>query len=144
MISVKVEKELKGENKIIAWFTFRQAICAGLVLVILALYYFLMKPTTDMLVPVALILGALAWYIGWHEKNGMHTEYFIFKKIKENILMNTNRKYRTKNQYISLFNEAYKSDRDKDLLDKKKKHIVKNRTKKTARKIKKSKLKAYL
>lgn len=144
MISVKVEKELKGENKIIAWFTFRQAICAGLVLVILALYYFLMKPTTDMLVPVALILGALAWYIGWHEKNGMHTEYFIFKKIKENILMNTNRKYRTKNQYISLFNEAYKSDRDKDLLDKKKKHIVKNRTKKAARKIKKSKLKAYL
>lgn len=143
MISVKVEKELKGENKIIAFFTFRQAICATVVLIILALYYFLMRPTTDMLVPVALLLGAGAWYIGWHEKNGMHTEYFIFKKIKEAVLMNTNRKYRTKNQYINLYNDAYREDRNKDLLDNKKKHIIKKREK-VAKKVKRSKIRGYL
>lgn len=107
MISVRVEKEIRTENRVIGKLTFRQAICFLIVIVITIGAYYIIRPNdfTDM-VPIALTLGVIAWYFGFHKKSGIYMEYFFLKKIKDIYLMNHSRRYRTKNAYYKLLNEG--------------------------------------
>ena len=107
MISVRVEKEIRTENRVIGKLTFRQAICFLIVILITIGAYYIIRPNdfTDM-VPIALILGVIAWYFGFHKKSGIYMEYFFLKKIKDIYLMNHSRRYRTKNAYFRLLNEG--------------------------------------
>lgn len=107
MISVRVEKEIRTENRVIGKLTFRQAICFLIVILITIGAYYIIRPNdfTDM-VPIALILGVIAWYFGFHKKSGIYMEYFFLKKIKDIYLMNSSRRYRTKNAYYRLLNEG--------------------------------------
>ena len=143
MISVQIEKEIKEENKIVGNFTLRQVICFVIAFVILGVYYYIVRPTMDMIVPVGIILGGGVWYFGFHKRNGMHTEYFVIKKTKEFILANLNRKYRTKNKYVTMLNAAYMADKTADFSDKKKKRYAKKQLKQETRRRKKSRIKAY-
>ena len=143
MIAVMIEKEVKEENRVIGKFTLRQVICFGIAVIILALYYFFVRPTMDMMVPAGIVLGAGVWYFGFHTRNGMHTEYFVIKKICEMVLANINRRYRTKNEYISMFNEGYAKEKADDLRDHKKKQYFKKLNRKDHKRRKKSKMKGY-
>lgn len=143
MISVKIEKEIKGENKIIGNFTLRQALCFAFDLIVLGIVYFFLKPTEDVIILIGGALGFGTWYIAFHKKNGMPSEYFLIKKIKEKVLKNTDRAYKTKNKYITMLNAGYLRDRNADLSDKKTAKIVKKNMKKEAKNKKVSKLKVY-
>ena len=100
MITLEIEKEIKNENKIIMGFTMRQAVTFGAVIVILVLEYFLIRPTSNILIISGIALGAAAYYLSFHKKNGMNMEYFLIKKVKQYVLKNNSRKYRTKNGYV--------------------------------------------
>ena len=57
----------------------------------------------------------------------MNMEYFLVKKVRQYILANSARKYRTKNGYVRIMNEAYKRERMKDLNDPQKRRKLKKR-----------------
>ena len=59
--------------------------------------------------------------------NGMNMEYFLIKKVKQYVLMNNSRKYRTKNGYVRILNEAYQKDRNEDMSDRRKRSRLKKR-----------------
>ncbi len=127
MITLEIEKEIKNENRIIMGFTLRQAITFGTVIVILLAEYFLIRPTSNILIISGIALGAAAYYLSFHKKNGMNMEYFLIKKVKQYILANSARKYRTKNGYVRIMNEACQRERMKDLNDPQKRRKLKKR-----------------
>ena len=127
MITLEIEKEIKNENKIIMGFTLRQAVTFGAVIVILVAEYFLIRPTSNILIISGIVLGAGAYYLSFYKKNGMNMEYFLVKKVRQYILANSARKYRTKNGYVRIMNEAYKRERMKDLNDPQKRRKLKKR-----------------
>ncbi len=141
MITLEIEKEIKNENKIILGFTLRQAVTFGAVLVILVGEYFLIRPTSNILIISGIALGAMAYYLSFHKKNGMNMEYFLVKKVKQYILANNARKYRTKNEYVRIMNEAYRRDRNRDMGNPEKRKRLKKRERKG--KWKKTRMEAY-
>ena len=141
MITLEIEKEIKNENKIIMGFTLRQAITFGVVIVILLAEYFIIRPTSNILIISGIALGAAAYYLSFHKKNGMNMEYFLIKKVKQYILANSARKYRTKNGYVRIMNEAYHRERMKDLNDPQKRRKLKKRERRG--RWKKTRMEAY-
>lgn len=142
MISVKVEKEIKQENRVIGRFTLRQSICLGVSAALIALFAIIFRPSTDVLMGFGLGTGGLAWLFGFYKRSGLYIEYFLIKRIKLISLKNQKRLYRTKNAYIRLLNEYYDGCRKKDMAGKKKRRQIKKQE--AARKKKKSRLRAYL
>ena len=129
MISVRIEKEIKGENKVALGLNFRQLICVsvcGGLAVGLPLVTGL--PITEAVVPDA-VLAVAAYYVGWKEVNGMKAEYFALKRVKELVYRNQVRTYRTKNRYVTLLNERYQAMRTADMLDKEKAKLLKKEEK---------------
>ncbi len=141
MITVSVEKEVKQENKVIKSFTVRQVLFITAALTAAGLFYFIARPSVSTAMGFGSCMGLLAWYFGFHKKNGLPVEYFLWKRIKTAILMNYQRKYRTRNMYITMLNAAYQEDRAEDMQDKKKARILKQRVKK--RKKKRSKIRGF-
>lgn len=143
MIQVKIEKEVKQDNKIFWSFTGRQIACFGLVVILEVLFYLLVHPQKDALVFVGILLGVVAWYFGYHKKFGINMEYFIGKTVKALVLRNSSRKYRTKNRYISTVNASYMADRSADMADKRIKKELNRQEKARAKAKKQTKIKAY-
>lgn len=143
MISINIEKEIKQDNRVLGNFTFRQAGCFGIVAVIEVLFYLIVHPGTNNMVAAGLVLGVIAWYFGFHKKDGIYMEYFLWKKVKEYMLRNSSKKYRTKNKYISLMNVSYKSDQNADMANKAAKKEINKQNKQKNKKKKSSKLIAY-
>ena len=141
MITVNVEKEIKQENKIIGKFTVRQVMFIIAALGIVTAFYFLVRPSLDTAMGVGMIIGVIAWFFGFHKKNGLPVEYFMWKKLKLVILRNFGREYRTKNKYITMLNNAYQLQKMTDIQDKRKAKALKKREKRKSSK--KSKLRAY-
>ena len=129
MISVRIEKEIKGENKVALGLNFRQLICVsvcGGLAVGLSLVTGL--PITEAVLP-DMVLAVVAYYVGWKEVNGMKAEYFALKRVKELVYRNQVRTYRTKNRYVTLLNERYQAMRTADMLDKEKAKLLKKEEK---------------
>ena len=129
MISVRIEKEIKGENKVALGLNFRQLICVsvcGGLAVGLSLVTGL--PITEAVLPDT-VLAVVAYYVGWKEVNGMKAEYFALKRVKELVYRNQVRTYRTKNRYVTLLNERYQAMRTADMLDKEKAKLLKKEEK---------------
>ncbi len=141
MITVNVEKEVRQENKVIKSFTVRQVLFIVAALLAAGLFYLIARPGVSTAMGFGSCMGVLAWYFGFHKKNGLPVEYFLWKRIKTAILMNYQRKYRTRNMYITMLNDAYEADRLSDMQDKKKARAVKQRIKK--QKKKRSKLRGF-
>ena len=129
MISVRIEKEIKGENKVALGLNFRQlicvSVCGGLAV---GLSFVTGLPITEAVFPDA-VLAVAAYYVGWKEVNGMKAEYFALKKVKELVYRNQVRTYRTKNRYVALLNERYHAMRAMDMLDKEKAKFLKKEEK---------------
>ena len=133
MISVRVEKEIKGENKVALGLNFRQLVCVsvcGVLAVGLSLAAGL--PITEAVIPDS-VLAVAAYYIGWKEVGGMKAEYFLLKKAKELVYRNQVRTYRTKNRYVTLLNERYQTMRMEDMQDKGKVRILRKEEKRRRR-----------
>lgn len=141
MIAVNIEKEIKRENRVIGKFTVRQVAFIIGALAVVGLFYFIARPTISTSMGIGMICGVIAWYFGFHKKNGLPIEYFWWKKIKTAILMNFKRPYRTRNAYITMLNNAYNADKMADMQDKKKAKALQRREKKKA--TKKTRLRAY-
>lgn len=141
MISVQVEKEIKQENKIFMGLTMRQAVTVILVLVIIGLFYYFTRSDISVMTYFGVILGIAAYFVGFKKKNGLYIEYYIVKWLKGFIFMNSRRKYRTKNKYITMLNRAYNAEKLEDMQDRRKKKYIEKRDKAT--KTRKTKLKAY-
>ncbi len=141
MIAVNIEKEIKQENKVIGKFTVRQVGFIIAALGVVTAFYFIAKPTIETSIGVGMICGVIAWYFGFHKKNGLPVEYFWWKKIKTVILMNFKRPYRTKNMYVTMLNASYQAEKMADMQDKRKAKLLKRREKR--KETKRSKLKAY-
>ena len=142
MLSVKVEREIKQENRVIGPFTLRQTICLIIALAAVATFVYVVKPDLETGMGIGLCLGAIAWFFGFYKKNGIYIEYFIIKRIKILCFKNTKRGYRTKNRYIGMLNAYYEERRQADLLNKKKARQIRKAERR--RKKKKERMKAYL
>lgn len=140
-IAVKVEKEIKQENHVIGRFTLRQVAFLGAALLLEGVFYLIVHPGLELFMGIGMILGVVAWYFGFHKKNGIPVEYFIFKRIKQMCLRNYQRRYMSRNKYIVLLNAYYDKKRIADLNDRKKARIIKKRDKK--RRMHRSKIRAY-
>lgn len=142
MLSVKVEKEIKQENRVIGPLTLRQTVCLIAALIGVILFAVIVRPDLETGMGAGLILGAIAWFFGFYKKNGIYIEYFIIKRVKIFCFRNFQRKYRTKNRYIRLMNDHYEKERTADLSDKKRARKVKRMEKK--RRAKREHMRAYL
>lgn len=142
MISVKVEKEIKQENHIFGSFSLRQVIVLAITGFIILLIYFITRLDFSMMAPIGVGLGVLAYFFGFKKRDGLYYEYFLFKKIKNFVFMNTRRRYRTKNKYITMLNKSYLADKMTDMQDRKKRKAYERKMKQS--KNKKTKLKVYV
>ena len=142
MISVKVEKEIKQENRVIGPFTLRQTVCLLIALITEVLFAVIVRPDLETGMGLGLCLGAIAWFFGFYKKNGIYIEYFLVKWVKLFCYRNFQRKYKTKNRYVLLMNEYYEKKRQQDMADRKKARQIKRREKKRMKK--KGRMKAYL
>lgn len=138
MISVRIEKEIKGENKVALGLNFRQlvcvAVCGGLAV---GLSLVTGLPITEAVIPDS-VLAVAAYYVGWKEMNGMKAEYFALKKAKEMVYHNQVRTYRTKNRYVTLLNERYQAMRAEDMQDKRKVGVLKREEKRRRKVLRKN------
>ena len=107
MLSGKIEKEIKHENKIVAGLTMRQTICVMIGAALAALLYATVHVDFFQLLPVYVLIAVIVGAFGWIEKDGMKLEELLFKKAKSIVYHNTRLRYRTGNKYVQLFNRGY-------------------------------------
>lgn len=132
MLNIEINKEIKGDNKIIANLNFRQTIVSAIAGVILLVLYFSTKEAMPLeyFMLVAAIVGAIAWWFGWHTKSGLKGEQHLYIIIKNKIEGNKGRIYATKNKYVSLINDNKKNNKDSDkMYHKEKKQQAKSKLK---------------
>lgn len=129
MLSIKIEKEIKQENRIIFGLTLRQLICASSALAIMFIVWRVTGLSfSELTVPfcgVGLVFGML----GWFQKDGMKAEDYAVKYAKKSAYKNSKLKYRTQNKYVKLYNDAYSFDRNTDMKDKQKAKEIKQKQK---------------
>lgn len=141
MIAVQVEKEIKQESRVIGRFTLRQVIFLVSALIIEAAMYYIVRPTVETGMGIGMCIGVIAWYFGFHKKNGIYVEYFVIKKIKQLVYRNVKRTYKTKNGYVLMLNEYYQNRKNADLKVRSKARKIKKMEKRRLKK--RSKLKGY-
>ena len=130
MVSREIEKEIDQENKVLFGCTVRQLVCVGITLVLSVIVFALMNWKVDLaMYPVAAI-GVIAGAFGWYKPNEDHFEVFLLKKLKASLYHANFRKYRAKNQYITMMNAEYIRRRNIDLNNKKIAKEIKKKNKK--------------
>lgn len=141
MISIKIEKEIQQDNKIIAGLNIRQIVCMGIAgCFCLCIALFLDMDFEISMYP-CMILGWGAYLFGWKKQDGLHYEQILWKKMQQILYQSNKRYYRTKNRYIALMNGEYVRRRK---IDFKNKETVKAIKKVSKKKIKKSNVKVIL
>ncbi len=131
MVSREIEKEIDQENKVLLGCTVRQLVCVGITLVLALVIFLFLQWNVDLAMYPVLAIGVIAGAFGWYKPNGEPFEAFLWKRLRA-VLYNSNfRKYRAKNQYITMMNAEYLRRRNIDLNNKKvAKEIKKNSKKK--------------
>ena len=140
MISANIEKEIQKKNKILLGLTLRQLLTVVCCL-IFAVIMGLILPFEIAIYP-DLIIGGLAWFIGWYTKDGLTAEKILLKLLQEKFYKNGKRKYRTKNKYISLMNTEYIRHRTIDYNDKQTKKAIAKEAKQNKKRVKTSSMKS--
>lgn len=111
MLSVKIEKEVRHENKIVAGLTMRQTICVMIGAAFAALLYATVHVDFFQLLPAYVLIAVVCGAFGWVQKDGMKLEELLMKRAKNIIYHNLRLRYRTGNKYIRLFNRGYAKER---------------------------------
>lgn len=142
MIELPIEKEIQQANKIAKGLTMRQMIAVGTAVIIAFGTWLITRLDVIENLWVYAIAAGIAYYIGWFDRNGMKIETVLLKKLNTIVYNNKLRYYRTKNQYITMFNKTYDAKKKSDMNNKKIKKAITKEEKK--RKKKKTKAKCYL
>ena len=140
MLNIEVPKEIEQENKIIAGLNLRQlvTVIVGGMICLLIIYLFGGNP--DLFMMPCMCIGVASAFVGWYKKGGLTIEKIILQKMQIILYRNDRRPYKTKNRYITMYNEEYTRMRNIDMQDKKlSKQIKKEEKKKQKAKRKKSK-----
>lgn len=130
MVSREIEKEIDQENKVILGCTVRQLLCVFITLVLAVIIFWIMNWNFEIaLYPIACV-GVIAGAFGWYKPNEEHFEVFLLKKLRASLYHGNYRKYRAKNQYITMMNAEYIRRRNIDLSNKKVAKDIKKANKK--------------
>lgn len=139
MISVDIEKEIQQKNKVFLGLTLRQVLCVVFAIISAFIMALLLSPGVS--VYPSLVIGAICFTFGWYQKDGMTAEKYLFKRLKTDFYKNGQRKYRTKNKYVSLMNKEYRRHETIDRADKRTAKALKKEQKQNKKRIKKTNLK---
>ena len=143
MLPVQIEKEIDIERKFVKGFTLRQAICIGGIAASCIAAYSISKDsniTTIVATPVGLVLGV----IGWGNMDGLKAEEVVKIFLNRVFFKNSVRKYRTKNTYVTFFNNFFATIRNSNMSDKRKVKYAKKEQKRVEKRQKHSKIKAIM
>lgn len=148
MLSIKVEKEIQHENKIIAGLTMRQFLSVLIAAILCLVVYLTTRLDLNALLPAFATIGCIAGVIGWVKKDGLHAEDYLIRYMKHIIYHDNKLKYRTSNSYVRLFNASTKEETagKSKKMTKTEKTELERAKKEDARKVKeysKAKIKAY-
>lgn len=110
MLSIKVEKEIKHENKVIAGLTLRQFVAVLSAALICLAIWLITRLDMNALLPAFATIGSIAGVIGWVNKSGLRAEDYLMRYMKRIVYHDNRLKYRTSNSYIRLFNMASKEE----------------------------------
>lgn len=141
MLSKEIEKEIQQENKVIMNFTIRQIVCLSIALVCSILIAVFLGLDFSIAVFPCLVIGLICFAFGWIRQDGLTMEKILLKKLQTYVYKNNVRVYKTKNRYITLFNQEYDRRRQMDGRDKKIKKKLKAEAKRKKKALQKSKLK---
>jgi hypothetical protein len=116
MLILPIEKEIEGDHKIFKGFNFRQVIA---LLVILVCSFVFWRMTDDVFATILLdaIPCSLAIVFGWYNKYGLRAEDALIKQVTDKKYKNTQRRYRTKNQYFGMYSSVYQEEKNKKAAD---------------------------
>lgn len=111
MLILPIEKEIETEHKIIGRFNPRQAVCGGVIIASIILFYLSLG---DLFLTIVCTMPFLAVFgvLGWYTKCGLNAEDVALKMLQEKYYKNQVRKYRTRNKYFALYNRAYAGKRE--------------------------------
>lgn len=110
MISIKIEKEIKHDNKILAGLTMRQLLAVLAAGTICITIWMVTRMDINALLPAFLSIGCIAGVLGWVKKDGLAAEDYAMRYLKRIIYKNGRLKYRTSNAYVRLFNSSTKTE----------------------------------
>lgn len=111
MLSIKMGKEIKQDQHIVANLNVRQTICVAAGVGVGVLLYAVTGASIFELMPVYVLIAVICGAFGWVEKDGMHLEDFAINRAKAAIYHTSKLRYRTQNRYIKLLNAGYKAQR---------------------------------
>ena len=144
MLSIEIEKEIREENKVLTIGSLslnaRQTVCMIIGMVIAITWYLLLRDWVLMVIftlPFALLL----LFFAREREDGKKAEEVMEEKMEAFVFKNGKRKYRTRNQYVTLLNRGYRKLREADENDIEARREKKRREKERRRKRKEARLK---
>ncbi len=96
---------MEDDHKVALGCNLKQLICLVGIVTVCGIFYLASRSLVLSFfcaVPVAVGLA----YFGWYTRNGMQPEDILLKKLQTKYFKNDVRRYRTKNSYFTLYNEA--------------------------------------
>ena len=105
MLIARIEKEVEDDHKVALGCNLKQLICLVGIVAVCGIFYLASRSLALSFFCAAPVAVGLA-YFGWYTRNGMQPEDILLKKIQTGYFKNDVRRYRTKNNYFALYNEA--------------------------------------
>ena len=139
MITVEVEKEINQENKVMLGLNIRQIICVGFIVLFSLFIALVLKLDLEIAMYPCIAFGAICFAFGWYKPDGIPFEKVLLKKIQVALYGSNIRRYKTKNQYVTMLNDEYNRRRNIDLSDKKLAKQMKRADKKKQKAIQRAK-----
>ncbi|MCR5101723.1 MAG: PrgI family protein [Butyrivibrio sp.] len=114
MLNLPIESEIETEHKVIRDFNVRQVISILIAAVIVLIFYLYVGRDVLFTMGFAFPVGAVAAFFAKPSDAGLPAEKIILKKLQIYFYKSEMRKYRTRNMYMPVINDAYKSLKNKD------------------------------
>lgn len=105
MLIARIEKEVEDDHKVALGCNLKQLICLVGIVAVCGVFYLASRSLALSFFCSAPVAVGLA-YFGWYTRNGMQPEDILLKKLQAKYFKNDARRYRTKNSYFALYNEA--------------------------------------
>lgn len=143
MLNLQIEKEVERKHGIIKGkdWDIRQTACLGGAILVTGLCWWIMHLDVIGIAIIGVVASAGAYFVGWYEKAGLKIEEILIKHFQASLYKNQRRSYHTRNGYVDLMNNAYRSLRNADMSDKKTAKMVENQQKREKAKKRVSKYK---
>ncbi len=144
MLSKEIEKEIQQENKVLLNFTLRQVVCLSVAILCSVIIAVFLQLDFSISIYPCMVIGAVCFAFGWVKQDGMPMEQLLLRRLRIGIYQNQTKVYKTKNRYVTMFNQEYAHRRMVDSKDKKVKRDVRRDARAAKRLQKSSKFKRIL